>query len=215
MKALPSLLRIAEHDALAKVKLFGTVLDIGGDARGEYLKWIQGEFSTTTVNLDPGAVPDIVHDLETPLPVESAAFDHALLINVLEHIFEYRQLISEAVRAVRPGGSIVIVVPFLFPLHLDPHDYWRFSTEALRKECERLGLKNIQIAALGSGVFAARYVMLDRILPPPLRRLSHYSVRYLVPVLDSVFTKLARVLGKKYLPSDYALGYCLLANTST
>jgi hypothetical protein len=60
-------------------------------------------------------------------------------------------------------------------------------------------------------VFSARYVMLDRLLPSVLRLVGSYSVRYAALFADILFASLARSLGKKYRPSDYALGYCLVA----
>jgi SAM-dependent methyltransferase len=210
---VPSLLRLEEHRALSQIELSGRVLDLGGDKKSGYLDLFKGQFEATTVNLNEGAQPDIIHDLEKPLPVADASYDHVLLINVLEHIFDYRALLSEAKRVTRPGGSIVIVVPFLFPVHPSPEDYHRFTASALRKECKAAGLKVISMEALGHGVFSARYVLLDRLLPKLLRMLSFYSVRYITYGVDALFTSLAKALGKKYDPREYALGYCLVART--
>ena len=208
---IPSLLRRAEHEALSSVSLSGSVLDLGGEKGAEYLSYIKGDFATTTVNLDPSAHPDVAHDLERPLPFQDASYDHVLLINVLEHIFDYRTLLKEAVRVMRPGGSLVIIVPFLFPVHPSPGDYHRFTGEALRRELSDLGLTNAHVVPLGSGVFAARYVMLDRLLPGFLRALRYYLCGLYVVCLDRGFARLARAVGKQYQPSDYALGYLATA----
>jgi SAM-dependent methyltransferase len=190
--------------------LEGSVLDLGGGARAEYHRFFPNA-KFTTVNIDEETKPDIVHDLEEPLPFANASYDHALLINVLEHVYGARELLRETARVVRPGGSAVIVVPFLFPLHPSPRDFWRWSEEALRRECEAAGLSVERATALGGGVFSARYVMLDRLLPSVLRLVGSYSVRYAALFADILFASLARSLGKKYRPSDYALGYCLVA----
>lgn len=208
MMSTPTLLRIAEHEALSRVTLSGKVVDLGGDANGAYLAHLRGTFTLTSVNLDESTKPDVIHDLEKPLPLTSGEFDAALLVNVLEHVYEYRQLLSEAVRVVKHGGVIVVVVPFLFPIHPDPNDYWRFSAQTLTKEFDRLGLSDVRIDPLGSGVFAARYVMLDRLLPAPLRFVAFYTLRYGAGLLDRGFVVFARLLRKKYVSGDYALGYC-------
>lgn len=208
---IPSLLRIAEHAALKDVVLTGSVLDIGGDKNSAYQSLFQGEYTLTTMNLDAKTAPDITHDLETPLLVDDALYDGVLLINVLEHIFNYKELLSESVRVLKPGGQTVIIVPFLFPVHPSPSDYHRFTEETLRKECTLRGLKNIKIIALGSGVFAAQYVMLDRLLPSPLRFVGYFSFRYVASLLDLLFVILTRLLRKKYDPAHYALGYCVTA----
>lgn len=208
---IPSLLRLAEHASLAKISLAGTVLDLGGDTRSQYRRLLKGEHLITVVNLDEKTAPDIEHDLEKPLPFEDASYDHVLLINVLEHVFNYRQLLSEATRVVKPGGSVIVVVPFLFPIHPSPHDYWRFTDETLRKECALAGLTIEQIESLGTGVFAARYVALDRLLPSALRLFNYYTARYFARGLDALFTIFAHLLRKKYRHAEYALGYVVTA----
>lgn len=207
----PSLLRLEEHKALSAITLSGRVLDLGGDKNSEYLRFFKGTFETTTVNFSENARPDIVHDLEKPLPIPDLSYDHVVLFNVLEHIFEYRALLREAVRVLKPGGSIIVVVPFLFPVHPSPEDYRRFSGSALRKELELLGLHGVSVRVLGGGVFTARYLLLDRLLPRPLRLLNFYTCRYVAGGLDVLARELSRVLGKNYDPETYALGFCATA----
>lgn len=208
---IPSLLRLEEHKALASVSLSGRVLDLGGDKNSEYLRFIGGNFETTSVNMSEDARPDIFHDLEKPLPLSDASYDHVLLINVLEHIFEYQALLSEACRVVRPGGSIVIVVPYLFPVHPSPDDFHRLTKTALERALQKAGFADSRITALGSGVFAAQYLLLDRLLPKPLRAVSFFTWRYVVRALDTLLVQIANLLGKHYLPEEYALGYCAVA----
>lgn len=208
---IPTLLRIAEHKALMPMSLNGSILDLGGDARSDYRSLIAGDHIFTTVNLDKKTHPDIVHDLEEPLPITAGSYDNALLINVLEHVYEYRQLLREASRVVRSRGTIVIAVPFLYPIHPSPKDFWRFTTEALRKECETAGLRIRSITPLGGGVFSARYVMGERLMPAPVRFVGFVFVRPVIMLLDWMFSKLARLLGRKYDPADYALGYLVNA----
>ncbi len=209
---VPSLLRLEEHTAISGIMLSGRVLDLGGDKNSEYLRFFQGTFTTTTLNFSAEARPDILHDLEKPLPIADESYDNVLLINVLEHIFEYRALLCEAARVLKPGGSIVVVVPFLFPVHPSPEDYRRFTASALIKELEIVGLKNISVQALGSGVFASQYLLLDRLLPKPLRFLNFYTCRYVALALDKSIEWLAYVFGKEYDKRNYPLGYCVLAH---
>jgi SAM-dependent methyltransferase len=208
---IPTLLRQAEHRELSYLTLEGTILDLGGDDRATYRTCIKGTHVYTTVNLDDKAQPDIMHDLEKPLPIQDASYDHVLLINVLEHIYKYRELLCEAERVVAPGGTVVVVVPFLFPLHPSPQDFWRFSGETLRRECGAVGLEVEDLVPLGSGVFAARYTMLDRLLPGFVRLAGYYTLRPVAVLIDALFAKLAQLLKKKYDVSDYALGYLLVA----
>lgn len=208
---IPSLLRRAEQQALAGVTLSGNVLDLGGDSRSAYRSLFQGDHTFTTVNMDEKARPDVFHDLEEALPFPDQTYDGVTLINVLEHVFAYRELLKESLRVLKPGGQLVIVVPFLFPVHPSPRDYWRFTDTTLERELALLDLQDFRITALGSGMFAARYVLLDRLLPALLRLINSLTLRFLVRPLDRAFEILARVLGKKYSRTDYALGYIVVA----
>lgn len=203
-----TILRKAEYRSLAGIALSGRVLDLGGSRDSAYHRLFAGNFSVTTANLSPGA--DIACDFERPLPIGSGKYDAVLLINVLEHVFEYRQLLGETVRVLRPGGTIIIVVPFLFPYHASPNDFHRYTATALSRALSSAGFEGITIATLGSGVCAARWVLIERLLPRILSPLSLIA-NPLTAAGDWLVAVLARLLGKKYLASDYALGYTAMA----
>ena len=207
---MTTLLRSEEHTALRSVELSGTVLDLGGDTRSEYQTLFKGTYTLQTFNNDPKAMPDILGDLEEPLQIGNASFDGVLLINVLEHVFEYRRLLSECARVLRARGDIVIVVPFLFPYHASPHDFHRYTEEALSRALTSAGFTDVNIKALGSGVFAARLTLLERLLPTFLFPFLVIA-RILARLADTLFLLLAKVLGKKYTPRDYPLGYVVTA----
>lgn len=205
-----TILRKAEYQVLKSIMLHGSVVDLGGDSRSEYHSLFKGEFKVTTANLGGDTKPDVILDLEKPLPFDDGSYDGALLINVLEHIFEYRQLLGESARVLKPGGMLVIVVPFMFPYHPSPKDFHRYSGEALEKALSIAGFTDISVTPLGSGVFAVRWVLLERLLPGLLRPLS-LVVNPLAKIADYLFAKSAGLLGKKYQPSDYPLGYVVTA----
>ena len=80
-----------------------------------------------TVDIDPGVRPDIVadaHDLHM-IPNESA--DGVLVISVLHHCKKPWVVVPELYRILKPGGIIYANIPFMFPFHVDPDDYWRVS----------------------------------------------------------------------------------------
>ncbi|MES2437248.1 MAG: methyltransferase domain-containing protein [Patescibacteria group bacterium] len=211
MKSIPSLLRIEEDKVLAGLTLNGSIVDIGGDKNSKYASVIKGSHTITTINLNDKVAPDIFHDLEKSLPCKDAQYDHAILINVLEHIFAYKELLKESVRIIKPKGMLVIVVPFLFPVHPSPLDFRRFTQMTLKAELELLSLKNIKIKSLGTGVFSAQYLFIDRLMPWPIRFINFYTGRYITYLLDSLFNVVSKILRKQYSTEDYALGYYVTA----
>ncbi|MBM3273024.1 methyltransferase domain-containing protein, partial [Candidatus Kaiserbacteria bacterium] len=205
-----TILRKAEHAALSKITLIGSVIDLGGGKRAEYHKLFKGTFTITTANISEKSEPDILCDPEEPIPAKDDSFDGALLINVLEHIYEYRQLISETARILKPGGQMVIAVPYMMPYHGSPRDFHRYSKDTLGRALSGAGFVDIHIEALGTGVCAARWLFLQRLLPGFLQPLA-FVINPLVTLADALFVFIARMTRKKYLPSDYALGFVVTA----
>ncbi len=93
---------------------------------------------------------DISADLHGPLPLSDAAFDTVLLTDVLEHMAEPKGLMREVARVLAPGGKILVGVPFLYWLHEEPHDYYRFTKFALRRMLDESGLEVLEIDAYGA-----------------------------------------------------------------
>ena len=61
----------------------------------------------------------------------SASFDFVLCTEVLEHVSEPRRVCAELHRVLRPGGQILVTVPFVGELHEEPHDYHRFTSHGI------------------------------------------------------------------------------------
>ncbi len=75
---------------------------------------------------------NIVADIHnTGLP--SNEFNTILCTQVLEHIEKPTQVIVEIKRLLKSGGICLMTVPFLYPHHADPVDYFRYSKEGLEK----------------------------------------------------------------------------------
>lgn len=65
------------------------------------------------------------------LPFIDASFDIVYSIAVLEHVPKPWLAASEIVRILRPGGHVVLDLPFLNAIH-DDHDYFRFTDKGIR-----------------------------------------------------------------------------------
>jgi len=60
-----------------------------------------------------------------------------LCLNVLEHVWWFREGVSEIHRVTAPGGTALVTTAFGFDIHGFPEDYWRFSPRALLYLFER------------------------------------------------------------------------------
>ena len=52
------------------------------------------------------------HDLNKPIPLESGSFDNIICIEVLEHIFNFQNVLNESYRILRPSGTFAVGVPY-------------------------------------------------------------------------------------------------------
>jgi SAM-dependent methyltransferase len=127
-------------ESIAKYASDKKTLEVGAYGRQAY-----GRFFPNRTGLDirPGPGVDVVGTVYD-LPFEDESFDIVLCMVVMEHLEDPRKAISEMRRVLKQGGSIIVSVPFLFPIHDAPGDYWRFTKYGLRvlfKDWEIIELK--------------------------------------------------------------------------
>lgn len=92
----------------------------------------------------------------TKLPFADNSLDLVISQEVLEHIEDPWETVSEVQRILRPGGIFYCQVPFMIGFHPGPSDYWRFTRQGLE---QMFTSENWQIAELqtslghGSGFY--------------------------------------------------------------
>ena len=74
--------------------------------------------------------PDLFYD-GRELPFGEASIDGILSTQVLEHVPNPSAYIMEAKRVLRPGGYLVMSVPFVWQEHEQPYDFFG----CVRKPC--------------------------------------------------------------------------------
>ena len=119
----------------------GYVLNIGSGSRS---------LGPRVVNLD---IEDSAHvhviNQSDRMPFRDASFDGALLEYVLEHVEDYRSFLEDVVRILRPGGALLVTVPFRQNYHACPQDFWRFTHEGLEALLREVGTSRIRVAVYG------------------------------------------------------------------
>ena len=84
------------------------------------------------------------------LPFADGSFETVLATEVLEHVLAPADVLREMARVLKPGGRLLLTVPFVVPLHEMPSDYYRFTPFSLRRLVEDAGLAVERIEARGN-----------------------------------------------------------------
>jgi ubiquinone/menaquinone biosynthesis C-methylase UbiE len=96
---------------------------------------------------EEGRSADIVASLDA-LPVEDGSFDAALATEVLEHVVDPGAALGELHRVLVPGGLVLVTVPFVWELHEEPYDYFRYTHHAMAALLEGAGFREIEALPL-------------------------------------------------------------------
>ena len=220
------------RDAMTKAAPYvhGRLLDVGcGDK-----PWAQtfAPHLTEHVGLERTEVrqsrADVFYD-GGRMPFADAEFDTVLSNQVLEHVPDPRVLWADMVRVLRPGGTLVVTVPFSFRLHAEPEYYWRFTSHALRRLCEESRLA-VEVLEPRGGLWLVIGQKLNAFLtfdvgrfhreaqaagstkyePRATQRPRWWAMPLVVPAVLAV-TALARWLDRVKPHTGDTLGYLLIA----
>lgn len=100
--------------------LRGRVLNAGAGSR-EVSHLVEGELVNQDISW-PGDDRTNIHiySLLHVIPVDDDHFDAILCIAVLEHVVNPEEAVAELYRVLKPGGHLILEVPFLQPEHKVP-----------------------------------------------------------------------------------------------
>lgn len=133
--------------AIAKLPPGSQVLDVGaGDS--PYRELFAGHVYRTTDWAGSFYEPNHEVDIVAPahdLPLEDGSLDAVICTQVLEHVPEPSEALTEFLRVLRPGGHVVISTPLTWYLHETPHDYYRYTSYGLRHLLEKAGFVEVDI----------------------------------------------------------------------
>lgn len=188
-----SIARILFHWLVQKLPLSGNVLDIGGGSNASYKYLLSSSIEYQSVNIDPIMSPTFLIDpSDNRYPIKSASFDHCLLFNVLEHIYDWTVVLSESRRLLRTNGQLHIVVPFLYPIHPCPDDFLRPTPSFIYNSLLSHGFINISVYSFSLGPLSTSYSLC---IPLPF---IHFFLSRILIILDFLFLRLFPVKHKRY-----------------
>lgn len=111
---------------------------------------------------------EILSTLEAT-PRFDAAFPIVLCTEVMEHVADVDAAFAGLRRACTAGGVVVMTVPFLFPLHMEPYDFRRLTLHGVRQLATRHGFHVESSERLGSATDVLSTMLADVSILPTTR----------------------------------------------
>ena len=107
-------------------------------------------------------IQTIKHDLNKPILLKDGSFDNIICVEVLEHIFNFQNVLDESYRILKPDGVFIVGVPYhgllkniavAFANHekhyIDTLHVKFFTPSRLRKSLKSAGFKIIEESKFG------------------------------------------------------------------
>lgn len=200
----------------------GTLLDVGCGAQ-PYRTLVPAD--VTYIGIDTADakdrfgyhIPDTKYFTGDRWPVDDLVADTVLCTETLEHVLDPLSFLAEAKRSLRPGGRLILTVPFAARWHYVPFDYWRFTPSALKHLLGESGFTQVEIYRRGNALTVACYkvsaLMLPLLMPRgegSLRRLASRAAGLILSPLFAASIAVAR-LSLMQDGGDDCLGYTVLA----
>jgi len=95
-----------------------------------------------------GAGVEVVDNMEfSRFPPESVGT--VICLETLEHVKHPWLAVAEAFRILKPGGTLLVSMPFRLPAHDFPDDYWRLTRSGLEVLLRDAGFSEVDVADSG------------------------------------------------------------------
>jgi len=152
--------------------------------------------------------------LASSLPYENDSFETVFSTQVLEHVFEQQQMINEAYRVLKQGGSLILSVPFTWELHEEPYDFFRITKYGLKEMFEKSGFEIAYIKANG-GKWATLFQMMINTVYSTFKfktiKAKILKIIFLELRLTWLINKFAIWVDKRHFDDSWTLNYVIVA----
>ena len=113
---------------------------------------------------------DVFADLTKKLPFSDNYTDTVVSFQVMEHLPEPHFFLSECFRILKPGGYLLLTVPFMWHVHEGPHDYFRYTRYGLEYLIKKCGFADVTIEE-NTGFWQMWFL-----------KFNYHTARFVIPV---------------------------------
>jgi SAM-dependent methyltransferase len=145
---------LAKSIAVFAHLLKGRLLDIGCGSKPYKELFVVDEYVGLDIDSEitrKRNLAEVLYDGKL-FPLPSNSFDSALCNQVLEHVFNPDEFLSEIYRVLKPNGKLLLTLPFVWDEHEQPYDYARYSSFGLKSLLEKNGFHVLDHKKIGADV---------------------------------------------------------------
>ncbi|OGD63378.1 hypothetical protein A2160_02755 [Candidatus Beckwithbacteria bacterium RBG_13_42_9] len=189
------------NHCLAQMELSGEILDLGsGSGSASYNRFIKFKKPYRVVRSDfYKRGKNLVRiNLEKPFNLGRKRFDFIMCFNVLEHLYDFKNLVRQAYKVLKKGGYFIGMTPFSIGFHPDPNDYFRYTHAAIFRIFTEEGYSCQKIIYLGFGPFSVAVDYWVEAFPRVLRPFLFCS---------HIFADLVLIKYSRYFRMRHPLGH--------
>ncbi len=92
---------------------------------------------------------DVFSNLNEHIDLPDKSVDSVMVMHVLEHLSEPVVFLEEVSRILKPGGFVLITVPFNWHIHEEPHDFYRYTPYCLDHLLRKVDFEEIEVTPEG------------------------------------------------------------------
>ncbi len=195
---------VKDLETVLKQYVSGRTLDAGAGRLAYRDLLLTHASEVFACDLRPSGKPlDAAADLER-LPFADNCFDAVFCSQVLEHVRDPWKAAAEMARELRPGGCLIITVPFIGYLHNEPHDYHRFTPHGARRLLEEAGLETVHVSGSGGPFAFVAHLITSSIisLTYAIPLVGHGIFRFMTWGNSLIEWTDRRLPGKKLMPAN-------------
>lgn len=186
-----SFLRSTHNFFLKKnINIKGSIADLGAGKNYEYHKYIKDKkvkvdrFDFHKVDKESFKV-----DLEKKFTFKKK-YECILMFNVMEHIFNNKNLINSISKNLKKKGKLEIFVPFMFRYHSDPNDFIRPTHTYLISLLEKNGFK-VETTLICTGQMMVIFEIL-------IKYLKFFPLKFLFSIIFIFLNNIFKLFSKDF-----------------
>jgi SAM-dependent methyltransferase len=148
------------------------------------------------------------------LPFQDEFFDAVVCFEVLEHVFNIEEVLAEIYRVLKPGGQLLISIPFAWEEHEIPYDFARYTSYGIAHLVGKNGFEISEVTKTTTyvlAIFQMAIAYLNQYVLPKGRVIGRLARLMVIFPLNVTALLLDRLLPRRF---EYFCNSIVLAKKS-